>query len=189
MVSLWWGYAALWLVLLVWGWGYITSDIDTLARQPGFLHNVNLPFHEAGHLIFSPFGAWVGSLGGTLGQLLMPTVCGIALLYQRQDMFGGSVCLWWFGQNFLDIAPYMADARAGQLPLLGGNFGHSSPYGFHDWEFILGELGLLAYDTTFAAWTLNAGRLVMLTAYAWGGWLLWQAWHESVRPSQDCRGR
>lgn len=189
MVSLWWGYAALWLILVVWGWGYMTSDIDTLGHRPGFLHNVNLPFHEAGHLLFSPLGRWIGALGGTLGQLLMPTVCGIVLLYQRADTFGASVCLWWFGQNFLDIAPYMADARAGQLPLIGGNFGHSSPYGFHDWEFILGELGLLNYDTAFAACTLNVGRLLMLIAYAWGGWLLWQAWYQSVDLSRDSRGR
>ena len=93
------------------------------------------------------FGQFIGSLGGTLGQLLVPVICGIALL-RRHDTFGASVCLWWFGENFLDIAPYMADARAGELPLLGGNYGKSSPYGFHDWEFILGETGLLAWDKT-----------------------------------------
>jgi hypothetical protein len=86
--------------------------------------------------------------------------------------------LWWFGQNFIDIAPYIADARAGELPLLGGNTGNTSPYGFHDWEFILGETGLLAYDTTFGAISLNCGRLLMLLAIGWGAFLLWRAWKE-----------
>lgn len=171
-----WLYAGLWLVFVVWGWSYMLQDIDGLGHRPGFLHSVNLPFHEAGHVIFGLFGAFIGSLGGTLAQLLMPAICGVALLWQRQDTFGASLCLWWFGQNFLDIAPYMADARAGELPLLGGNYGKSSPYGFHDWEFILGETGLLAYDTTLAAITLNGGRVIMLAAMAWGLWLLWRAW-------------
>mgnify|MGYP002525704187 CR=1 FL=1 len=156
-------YALLWVGLVVWGWSYITQSLHQLGYQPAFLHNVNLPFHEAGHVIFGIFGQFIGSLGGTLGQLLVPVICGIALL-RRHDTFGASVCLWWFGENFLDIAPYMADARAGELPLLGGNYGKSSPYGFHDWEFILGETGLLAWDKTLAALTLNSGRAIMVLA-------------------------
>lgn len=172
----WWAYAALWAWFVIWGWGYMLEDIDALGLQPGFLHNVNLPFHEAGHLIFGLFGEFIGSLGGTLGQLLPPVVCGIALLRHGHDTFGASICLWWFGQNFLDVAPYMADARAGELPLLGGNYGKSSPYGFHDWQFLLGETGLLAHDQVLAALTLNAGRLIMLLAMLWGFWLLRSAW-------------
>ncbi|MFB4202615.1 zinc ribbon domain-containing protein [Arhodomonas sp. KWT2] len=175
MATLWWGYLALWLAFLVWGGSYMIQDIAALGRDAGFLHNVNLPFHEFGHLLFRPFGEWVTSLGGTLGQLLMPVICGIALLRGRGDTFGASLCLWWFGENFLDIAPYMADARAGQLPLLGGNTGHTAPYGFHDWEYLLGETGLLAYDRLLAAITLNAGRLIMAGALLWGAVLLLRA--------------
>lgn len=171
----WWAYAALWCAFAIWGASYMATGVDALGHDPGVLHHVNLPFHEAGHLIFSPLGDWMGSLGGTLGQLLMPLIAGIALLHQRGDTFGASLCLWWFAQNFLDVAPYMADARAGVLPLLGGNYGRSSPYGFHDWEFILGETGLLAYDTALAALTFNAGRALMLLALAWGGYLLFVA--------------
>ncbi|MBA1146877.1 zinc ribbon domain-containing protein [Ectothiorhodospiraceae bacterium WFHF3C12] len=174
-----WAHAGLWALLSVWGMSYIVQGIDSLGTHPGFLHSVNLPFHEFGHVLFGILGDFIGSLGGTLGQLLMPVICGVALLRTRGDTFGASVCLLWFGQNFLDIAPYMADARAGRLPLLGGNYGQSSPYGFHDWEFILGETGLLAYDTVLAAITLNAGRLVMLVAMAWGGYLLWRAWSDA----------
>lgn len=173
-----WLYTILWAVLVYWLGSYFIQDIESLGRNPGFFHNINLPFHEFGHLAFRPFGEFMGSLGGTLGQLAMPLIAGGVMLFTRADTFGASVCLLWFGQNFLDIAPYMADARAGELPLLGGNYGQSSPYGFHDWEFILGELGLLAWDTTFAAITLNTGRLVILAAMLWGGWLLWRAWFE-----------
>jgi hypothetical protein len=171
----WWLYLGLWVVLSVWGGSYMLKSLHDLGWSPGLLHHVNLPFHEAGHVVFGIFGSFIRSLGGTLGQLLMPIICAAALLRTRGDTFGASVCLWWFGQNFLDIAPYMADARAGRLPLLGGNFGRSSPYGFHDWEYILGETGLLAHDTTLAAITLYSGRLIMLLALVWAAWLLWRA--------------
>lgn len=57
----------------------------------------------------------------------------------------------------------------------GGARGNSSPYGFHDWEFILGETGLLAWDRVLATVTLHGGRLIMLMAMVWGAWLLWRA--------------
>ena len=73
------------------------------------------------------------SLGGSLFQLFIPLVCLFALLVHARDTFGGAVALWWFGQNFFDLAPYINDARSLSLPPVGGNFGNSSPHGFHDW--------------------------------------------------------
>lgn len=51
------------------------------------LDNVNLVFHEAGHVIFALGGEFIGILGGSLMQVLIPVVCGVALL-QRGDPFG-----------------------------------------------------------------------------------------------------
>ena len=166
------GRAILWTVLLVWGLTLMMASVAGNAVGESFLHRVNLPFHEFGHLLFRPFGHWMMSLGGTLGQLLMPAICCGTLLIQTRDPFGAAVALWWFGENFLDIAPYINDARAGELPLLGGNFGQTSPYGFHDWEYILGETGLLHLDHALAQTSRVIGGLVMVLALAWGGWLL-----------------
>ncbi|MGB5733236.1 MAG: zinc ribbon domain-containing protein, partial [Thiohalocapsa sp.] len=157
-----------------WGLGLIGSSVESNAVGKSFLHLINLPFHEAGHIFFRPFGAFIASLGGTLGQLLMPLIAMLVLLLKTRDPFGASVALWWFGQNFLDIAPYINDARAGQLPLLGGNFGHSSPYGFHDWEYLLTETGLLRLDHTLAQASHGLGSLIMLAALAWGAVLVYR---------------
>lgn len=170
-----WGKALLLLILLIWGGRLIFSPIAANAAGESFLHLVNLPFHEAGHVIFAPFGQFIGSLGGTLGQLLMPLICGGVLLIKTRDPFGASVCLWWFGENFLDIAPYMNDARAGVLPLVGGNYGHSAPYGFHDWEYLLTETGLIRLDHTLAAITHGLGAVIMTLALVWGGMLVYRA--------------
>ncbi|NEX23623.1 zinc ribbon domain-containing protein [Thiorhodococcus mannitoliphagus] len=164
--------AILWIILVVWGLLLIFSSVDSNAAGESFLHLINLPFHEAGHVLFRPFGEFITSLGGTLGQLLMPVICLGTLLIKTRDPFGASVCLWWFGENFLDIAPYIADARAGVLPLVGGNTGQSSPYGFHDWEYLLTETGLLRWDTTLGTLSHLLGALIMILAAIWGLLLL-----------------
>ena len=126
-----------------------------------------LPFHEAGHLFFGLFGDFIGSLGGTLGQMLMPLICLVAFLRKGNDTFAAAVCFWWFALNFLNIAPYIGDARDGVLPLLGGNYGHSSPYGFHDWEYLLTELGLIQFDDAIAAGSTWLGRVLIAVACYW----------------------
>jgi len=159
-------------IIFIWGWLFIFSSIESNYVGESFLHLINLPFHEAGHVIFSPFGSFITSLGGTLGQLLMPLICLGTFLFKYQNPFGASICLWWFGQNFLDIAPYINDARAGVLPLVGGNTGNSSPYGFHDWEFLLTETGLVHADHIIAKISFFIGTMIMLIAFAWGAYLL-----------------
>ncbi len=171
-----WGRSLLLVVLVVWGLSMISASVASNAVGESWLHLVNLPFHEAGHVVFGMFGEFIGSLGGTLGQLLMPLICMVVLLLQTRDPFAASVALWWFGQNFLDIAPYINDARAGQLPLIGGNFGHSAPYGFHDWAYLLTETGLIRMDHQIAQASHLLGGLIMLLAMAWGGVLLYRQW-------------
>jgi len=57
---------------------------------------------------------------------------------------------------------------------IGGNYGHSAPYGFHDWEYILDDCGVLHLAQTLAGNSHFTGSLVMLTALGWGGLLLYR---------------
>ncbi len=166
------GRILLFLIILIWGWKFILSPMESNSVGNSLWHLVNLPFHEAGHIIFRPFGQFMASLGGSLGQLLMPLVCLVVLLVATRDVFGASVSLWWFGENFMDLAPYINDARARQLPLLGGNTGRTAPYGFHDWEFILNESGMIHYDHTVAHTAYTIGIILMLISFVWGGYIL-----------------
>jgi hypothetical protein len=163
------------LLLLAWfSWRLIPTSPASNAAGESVLHLINLPFHEAGHLLFRPFGAFITSLGGTLGQLLMPLVCLVAMAFKYRDAFGASVCLWWLGESLLDIAPYIDDARSQTLPLLGGNSGATAPYGFHDWAYILNESGLLHFDHTLAMTAHVAGSLLMLAAMLMAVYWLWR---------------
>ncbi len=165
------GRVIVFLVILIWGWRFIRTPLESNYIAQSFMHLVNLPFHEAGHIIFSPFGKFIQTLGGTLGQLLMPLICCGVLLLKTRDPFGASVALWWFGENFMDIAPYINDARALELPLLGGVTG-KDVVDYHDWEYILGKLGMLQSDHTLASLSYAFGILLMLLTFAWGGFLL-----------------
>lgn len=131
-----------------------------------FLHLVNLPFHEAGHILFSPFGRFIQVAGGTVLQLLVPAVVAISF-FMRRDSYGAAVGIWWLGESMADVAPYADDARAGQLPLLGGVTG-SEVEDYHDWEIMLGKLGLLSWDHAIGRFFFVVGGIVMTAAVVWG---------------------
>lgn len=174
------GRALFYMILLIWGFRLATSSIESNYVGETFLHLINLPFHEAGHVIFSPFGRFVQVLGGTLGQWLVTFIVLCAFLF-RGNSFGASVGLWWLGESFMDIAPYMNDARAGQLILLGGVTG-SEVKDYHDWEVILTRLGWLRYDHLIARISFAIGVIMMLLALAWGGYILWRQ-HRGLKVS------
>jgi hypothetical protein len=123
------------------------------------LDGVDLAIHETGHLVFAPFGEFIGFAGGTLFQLIMPLTF-VVYFVRRSDRHAASVALWWVGQNCGHIAWYVADARAQELPLVGG--------GEHDWNYLLGELRLLAQDQTIARAIVVTGVLLVLGSAAWG---------------------
>jgi hypothetical protein len=166
------GRVLFFLVIFIWGLRFIFTPMESNYVFESFWHLVNLPFHEAGHIVFRPLGRLMTSLGGSIAQVLMPLVCLAVFLVKTRDTFAASFALWWTGENFMDLAPYINDARSGTLPLLGGNTGKTSPYGFHDWEFILQETGLLRYDHFLAHLAYILGTGLMLCAFAWGGYIL-----------------
>ena len=123
-----------------------------------FLDFVNLAFHEGGHIIFGLLGnRFVMVCGGTAMQMLMPAAAAWEF-YRRGER--ASVCgtLWWFGQNFLGIGNYIADARAQKLDLVAG--------GVHDWTYLLETVGLLIHDEGIGRAVQILGCLIMAFAAA-----------------------
>lgn len=181
-VNPWWlgGRVVIFLGLAAWSVPFVFSGLDSGYAMGSFLHGVNLLFHEAGHVIFRPFGEFLTVLGGSLMQLLVPVVCAGAFLLKERNAFGASVATWWLGESLLDLAPYIGDARARVLPLLGGVTGRDVP-GYHDWEQILGTLGWLEADRGIALGVHGLGVAVMLAALGWGGWTLWGQYRSMER--------
>jgi hypothetical protein len=72
----------------------------------------------------------------------------------------------------MDLAPYIADARALSLPLLGGHTG--AEVEGHDWEYLLEATRLVDHDVTLGRLSFFLGALAMLAALGWGGAVLWR---------------
>jgi hypothetical protein len=150
---------------------FITPESNVVGRS--FLHLVNLPFHEAGHILFRPFGSFFRVLGGSLMQILIPLVCVFAFIFSTRDLFGAAVASWWTGESLMDLAPYISDARALKLILLGGVTGRDVE-DYHDWEYLLRETGLLRHDITIGWIAHIVGLLIMLSALLWAMFVLYQ---------------
>jgi hypothetical protein len=158
--AVWWGRAVFLCLLVLWTWSFAREPMGP-AVMDSFLHLPDLVFHEAGHVIFSPFGRFLTVLGGSLFQCLVPAILAGAFVRERQ-WFSAAVCAWWTGQNLLDVAPYIADARALDLVLLGGKTG--AEVDGHDWEYLLTALGWTHLDRAIGLWTHRLGLLLMVAA-------------------------
>jgi hypothetical protein len=159
------GRGILLLLLVVWT-TTLAGGVSAERVNGSILHLPNLVFHEAGHILFAPFGRFMMVLGGSLTQVLVPLVCAGAFLWQTRDAFGAAVALWWAGENLIDVAPYINDARDLQLVLLGGKTG--AEVEGHDWEYLLNAMGVAYKDHAIAAIVQAMGVLTMIAGLIWG---------------------
>ncbi len=135
---------------------------------------LNLGIHEIGHFVFVLLGEFMGVAGGTLLQCLVP-IGSMAMFLRQRDYFAIAVCFGWLSTNLFDVATYAGDARAQDLPLVSPGIGDV----IHDWNYMLGTLGLLQTDQTIA-FLFRAGAVVsMAVCLAAGGWFLWRMYRPS----------
>jgi hypothetical protein len=132
-------------------------------------HGLTFALHEAGHLLFSWGGQWLLVAGGTLLQVAAPALAGLHLIWKQRDYFGLCVCICWLGFSLQDAAPYIADARAQAMPLIG-----FSDDPIHDWNYLLRSVGLLKWDATIATATRATGVALWSLGCAIGGHLCWR---------------
>jgi hypothetical protein len=128
-----------------------------------FIDSANLVVHEGGHMLFSWFGQTLCLWGGTILQWLVPFMLATYFFYQRQ-VAAFVFCAFFFFENWLYTATYMADARAMVLPLVTVG---DPEYAEHDWNTIFSSLGVLPYDTKIAAVVRLLGWCGMLACVAW----------------------
>jgi len=121
------------------------------------LDDVNLAIHEAGHVFFRPLGDTLVVLGGSLLQVIVPLAFVVYFL-RRRETFSASVVTAWLGASLGNLALYIADARAQELPLLGGE------NAIHDWWYLLTEWDLLPHDLAIARWVRLAGAFSFVAA-------------------------
>lgn len=127
------------------------------------LDSANLAIHEAGHPLVGILSNRLSVYGGTIFQLAFPVAVAVHF-HRRGHAAGAAAGMVWLGENLLNVARYMADARRQELPLVGG--------GDHDWTEIFSRWHLLNFDTRVAGLT----RFLAVLLMAWAVWWLFQQW-------------
>jgi hypothetical protein len=160
-----WYWAPRAAIVLWLGWAFLQSIGES--HRATLFSGIDLGIHEAGHIVFAPFGRFLGIAGGTILQLLAPVLAAI-VFWRQGDRVGICFAAAWLGINLVEVSVYVADARAQALPLV--TVGGGEP--LHDWHYLLGRMGLLRHDRGIATairvlgWALHAG------AVAAGAWFV-----------------
>jgi hypothetical protein len=119
--------------------------------------NFNLVIHEAGHILFIPFGQFMTIAGGSLFQVIVPATFAAYFYYQKKH-FSSALVLFLVGESLLNVSVYAGDAVLMELPLLGGDDS------IHDWNWMLDRLGLLDHTREIAGAIRALGALTILSA-------------------------
>lgn len=153
--------------------GYAVARVTDPERWD-LLDDVDLAIHEAGHVLFAPFGDSMHFLGGSLFQLLVPMTF-VAYFARNRQRYSAAVVASWLGVSTLNVARYVADAREQALPLLGGE------NSIHDWWYLLTEWDLLPHDLAIARAIRAAAVLCFVVSV--GGGLAFLREGETAYPS------
>ena len=158
-----------WAVLAVLAFALLSLWCHFVANQFGIpvVYSALFAVHEAGHVVIGLLSQAAGVYGGTLFQLLFPLLF-IQHAARRGQLTAMAASGVWLGESLLNMAAYMADARARLLPLVG----FTDEPG-HDWEIIFSRWGVLQHDLLIANLARGLALLVMVTAV---GWLLLRWW-------------
>lgn len=146
-------------VLSVLSWQVLARGVSFSSPGPvlGILDGANFIFHEAGHVLFSFFGEFLGILGGSLTQVAIPVMCTGYFVRQHQ-VAASAVTLFWTGESITHVAIYIADARVMGLPLHGGEGV------IHDWNYLLGRLNLVNHAESLGRLAFAVGVIAILSA-------------------------
>src|ERR1700740_56853 len=124
-------------------------------EMPHLMNDAFMQIHAGGHALFRVFGLTAAVAGGTFLQLFVPFALGLYFIRQRRSL-GVAFCMFFFFEQFLPVARYMADAQAQQLPWF--TIGRYESV-IHDWNYLFTKLGILSYDTVIAEIVRSLGCL------------------------------
>lgn len=140
---------------------FIWAHFFTTEQWVFLLDDANLALHEAGHPLVGILSSHLSVYGGTLFQIMFPVLF-VRHFRQQRHTLGWVGSLVWLGENLMNVGRYMKDARAQQLPLVGG--------GDHDWTEIFSRWGLLASDVRIG----NTVRLLGLCIVTYALVRMWK---------------
>lgn len=166
-----WGRLLAWGCLCYWSVFLIGADYRDGEMFGSFMHNILLTIHEAGHVLFIPFGEFLTILGGSLFQLALPFGIAVAFVVKNRDNFSAAIVMWWTSISLLDLSPYIYDARHPQLIMLGGHTGEDGP---HDWIYLLNTIGQIQNSQQWGSICHGLGSVLAVIALSWAALILYK---------------
>jgi hypothetical protein len=140
------------------------------------LDTFTLMLHEAGHPIMGMISSRLTVYGGTIFQLMFP--CLVWRHFHKLDNAQGQIFAQaWLAASLHNVGMYMKDARAKELPLIGG----LDPEMYHDWAEIFSRWHVLNADTFI-------GSCTILISWVLLGWTMYQGFINEVSDSKSFSG-
>jgi len=120
------------------------------------IDTIDLFIHEGGHFFFSFFGTFIYIMGGSLMQVVLPSLSIYVFLKSSSRSLIGT--LYWLGHNMINVSVYMGDAPYRRLPLLGGDKSG------HDWYQIFNRVGMMDSAEAISSVVLVVGIISCCSA-------------------------
>ncbi len=147
------GHVILFCIIVFFSFQLLTQDPPWV-----LLDAFNLVIHEAGHVVFMPFGEFIEILGGSLLQTFIPIAFVFNFLF-KEDYIGTFFSIFWLGDSVINVATYMADARVRQLPLIADGL-------IHDWNWLFTEMGILSKAEVVGSVFFYCGAFFLIISIA-----------------------
>ncbi len=133
---------------------YMATDYQTFqgrSHMPFVLwviDTIDLFIHEGGHFFFGFMGRMIYFMGGSLMQVVLPSLTIWVFLKSGFRTLIGT--LYWLGHNMINVSVYIGDAPYKRLPLI-------SDSAIHDWNWIFTHAGMMDSAVTISCIVLVLG--------------------------------
>ncbi|MCL4539553.1 MAG: hypothetical protein M1378_08145 [Bacteroidetes bacterium] len=155
---------------------YLATDYQTFygrAHMPFVLwiiDTIDLFIHEGGHFVFGFMGRMIYFMGGSLMQIVLPSLAVWVFLKSGYRTLVGT--LYWLGHNLVNVSVYIGDAPYRRLPLISNS-------AIHDWNWIFNHIGDMSLAGPVSSVVFVLGVVACAGAVIAAGYFLindfWQA--------------
>jgi len=136
---------------------------------------IDLFIHEGGHFFFGFFGRFIYIMGGSLMQIVLPSLAIYVFLKSSFRSLIGT--LYWLGHNMINVSLYIGDAPYRRLPLITGDKNS------HDWYQIFNMIGSMDSAETISGIVFAIGVIACCGAIGTGIYFLVRDIREAILSS------
>ncbi|HUI30484.1 MAG TPA: hypothetical protein VLX91_09730 [Candidatus Acidoferrales bacterium] len=144
------------------------------------IDTVDLFIHEGGHFFFGFMGQMIYFMGGSLMQIVLPSLA--IYVFLRSSLRSLIGTLYWLGHNLINVSVYIGDAPYRRLPLI-------SDSAIHDWNWIFNRAGMMDSAEMISSVVLALGIISCCGATATAVYFLAHDFREVVVSSNEIPGR